>query len=57
MHDVRSTMRVYDVVEADTKAEITRLLNDKVSDGWSFISMHVTERTNGMLRYTVLIGR
>jgi hypothetical protein len=50
-------MSVFDLLEAETKKELTKLLNDRVAKGWSLVSMHVTERTNGILRYTVLISR
>jgi hypothetical protein len=55
--NLRIAMPEYDVLEADTNVDVSKLINQRAQQGWKLISLHVTERSNGSPRYTVLVAR
>ena len=45
----------YEVLEAETNIDVSKLLNQRIKQGWKLVSLHVTEKTNGAPRYTLLV--
>ena len=50
-------MPEYEVLEADTNVDVSKLINQRAQQGWKLVSLHVTERSNGSPRYTVLVAK
>jgi hypothetical protein len=47
----------YEVLEAETNIDVSKLLNQRAKLGWRLVSLHVTERSNGSPRYTALVAK
>jgi hypothetical protein len=45
----------YDLLEAGTPGDLSRQLTQLSTQGWQLVSLHVTERANGEVRYTALL--
>ena len=50
-------MSEYELLESDTNIDVSKLLNQRAKLGWRLVSLHVTERSNGSPRYTVLVAK
>jgi hypothetical protein len=50
-------MAEYELLEADANIDVSKLLNRRSRQGWKLVSLHVTERSNGSARYTVLVAK
>jgi hypothetical protein len=50
-------MSEYEVLEAETSVDVSKLINQWAQQGWKLVSLHVTERSNGSPRYTVLVAK
>ena len=53
----RDAMCEYELLEADAKIDVSKLLNRRIKQGWNFVSLHVTERSNGSPRYTLVVAK
>ena len=49
-------MPEYELLEAETSVDVSKLINQRAQQGWKLISLHVTERINGFPRYSVLVA-
>jgi hypothetical protein len=47
---------IYKVVEANSIEDIEKLINQMSCEGWSVLSLQVSEIANGTPRYTVLLS-
>lgn len=50
-------MYEFELLETDANTEVAKLLNQKAQEGWKLVSLHVTEKSNGFPRYTMLMRK
>lgn len=50
-------MTKFELLEAETREDLSQLITVRANQGWVLVSLHVTERSNGTPRYTVLLSK